>query len=373
MYIIHNEASVGALGRRGVALTSEIMNRHYVRDEEFVWDQLVENVMWIGPLRSQFVTGLDKAKALLDQEKDVTFTMEQEEYLVPYEDEESCIVSGCYYVTSDPETKLFIRCHQRVSFFYRLFGDRLKVVHMHLSHPYEVTDPDEYFPFRFGKEAYEYIASTHQLAFTDSLTELGNRNAYETDLLELSGRLSEIDSLAMVLFDLNNLKLINDSLGHLAGDQLIRSFAFLLKESMPATAKLYRYGGDEFAVFLPDADNGILERALRDLEDRKEAYNMANTTRLSFAAGHAFFKKGQDHTLSDLIKRADTRPVIFQVLFPLRSVSPTDRLLLSAYILSMAISPVPAGSSPFIRQTLSTCCLFLKKRMVLPLSRGSST
>ena len=153
MYIIHNEASVGALGRRGVALTSEIMNRHYVRDEEFVWDQLVENVMWIGPLRSQFVTGLDKAKALLDQEKDVTFTMEQEEYLVPYEDEESCIVSGCYYVTSDPETKLFIRCHQRVSFFYRLFGDRLKVVHMHLSHPYEVTDPDEYFPFRFGKEA----------------------------------------------------------------------------------------------------------------------------------------------------------------------------------------------------------------------------
>ena len=117
MYTIHDEASVGALGRRGVALTSEIMNRHYVRDEEFVWDQLVENVMWIGPLRSQFVTGLDKAKALLDQEKDVTFTMEQEEYLVPYEDEESCIVSGCYYVTSDPETKLFIRCHQRVSFF----------------------------------------------------------------------------------------------------------------------------------------------------------------------------------------------------------------------------------------------------------------
>ena len=52
MYIIHNEASVGALGRRGVALTSEIMNRHYVRDEEFVWDQLVENVMWIGPLLS---------------------------------------------------------------------------------------------------------------------------------------------------------------------------------------------------------------------------------------------------------------------------------------------------------------------------------
>ena len=307
MYTIHNEANVGPLGRRGVALTSEIMNRHYARDEDFVWDKLVENVMWIGPLRSQFVTGLDKVKALLAQEKDVTFTMEQEEYFVPYETEDVCVVSGCYYVTSDPETKLFIRCHQRVSFFYRLFVDRLKVAHMHLSHPYEVTDPDEYFPFRFGKEAYEYIASTHQLAFTDSLTELGNRNAYETDLLQLSEHLPDMSSLGMVLFDLNNLKMINDSLGHLAGDQLIRSFAFLLRESMPDTAKLYRYGGDEFAVFLPQTDRGVLERALQELEDRKEAYNATNATRLSFAAGHAFFKKGTDNTLSDVIKRADSR------------------------------------------------------------------
>ena len=74
MYIIHNEASVGALGRRGVALTSEIIDRHYVRDEEFVWDQLVENVMWIGPLRSQFVTGLLYALPLLEGDSDLVLT-----------------------------------------------------------------------------------------------------------------------------------------------------------------------------------------------------------------------------------------------------------------------------------------------------------
>ena len=65
---------------------------------------------------------------------------------------------------------------------------------------------------------------------------------------------------------------------------------------MLATAKLYRYGGDEFAVFLPDADNGILERALRDLEDRKEAYNMetynTNTT-ASVLRRARFFKKAR--------------------------------------------------------------------------------
>ena len=70
---------------------------------------------------------------------------------------------------------------------------------------------------------------------------------------------------------------------------------------------MYKRQGDEFAVFLPQTDRGVLERALQELEDRKEAYNATNATRLSFAAGHAFFKKGTDNTLSDVIKRADSR------------------------------------------------------------------
>lgn len=80
MYTIQNPDAVGPLGRRGVALTSEIMHRHYVRDEAFVWDQITENVVWIGPLRAQFVCGLNKVKELLALERRVTFTMEQEEY-----------------------------------------------------------------------------------------------------------------------------------------------------------------------------------------------------------------------------------------------------------------------------------------------------
>lgn len=76
---------------------------------------------------------------------------------------------------------------------------------------------------------------------------------------------------------------------------------------MPPAAKLYRYGGDEFAVFLRDADAGVLRQALQELEDRKEAYNVANTIWLSFAVGYSFFKKEKDTNLSDVIKRADSR------------------------------------------------------------------
>ena len=68
-----------------------------------------------------------------------------------------------------------------------------------------------------------------------------------------------------------------------------------------------------------------------------------------------------------------TNPVTFHFCEPLFSVSPTEILLLSAYIRSIAISPAFSGSFPSIRHTRLISSLFLKIRMVLPLSRGSST
>ena len=112
------------------------MYRHYRRDEDFVYAQMAEDVTWIGPSRAQYTTGVDKLRELLQIEQLVTFTMEQETYQVAYEDEHTCLIFGCCTVTSDEETGLFIRTLQRVSFFYRLIGDHLHVVHMHLSHPF---------------------------------------------------------------------------------------------------------------------------------------------------------------------------------------------------------------------------------------------
>ena len=206
VYRIENEEGMGPLGRRGIELTHEIMYRHYRRDEDFVYAQMAEDVTWIGPSRAQYTTGVDKLRELLQIEQLVTFTMEQETYQVAYEDEHSCLIFGCCTVTSDEETGLFIRTLQRVSFFYRLIGDRLHVVHMHLSHPYEVVDSDEVFPFRYGKDAFDYIQQTHQMAFTDSLTELGNRNAYETSCVRMAHDFDSVRSLCLILFDLNGMK-----------------------------------------------------------------------------------------------------------------------------------------------------------------------
>ena len=108
VFRIENEERIGPLGRRGIELTHEIMYRHYRRDEDFVYAQMAEGVTWIGPSRAQYTTGVDKLKELLQIERLVTFTMEQETYQVAYEDEQSCLIFGCYTVTSDEETGLFI-------------------------------------------------------------------------------------------------------------------------------------------------------------------------------------------------------------------------------------------------------------------------
>ncbi|MFQ8890004.1 MAG: GGDEF domain-containing protein [Bilophila wadsworthia] len=175
---------------------------------------------------------------------------------------------------------------------------------MHLSHPYEVVDSDEVFPFRYGKDAFDYIQQTHQMAFTDSLTELGNRNAYETSCVRMAHDFDSVRSLCLILFDLNGMKRVNDTWGHLAGDRLLRDFASLLRETMPPTAKLYRYGGDEFIAALHEV-------SLSDVKKCQQSWNNVScaTTRKrntsSAAWGHAFFNPETDHGLSEIVKRAD--------------------------------------------------------------------
>jgi diguanylate cyclase (GGDEF)-like protein len=87
-------------------------------------------------------------------------------------------------------------------------------------------------------------------AHTDELTGLANRR----QLYKVADRLlDEERPLAMLLVDLNRFKEINDTLGHNAGDELLRQVAARLAEAVPPSGLLARLGGDEFAALLPDA------------------------------------------------------------------------------------------------------------------------
>ncbi len=98
-------------------------------------------------------------------------------------------------------------------------------------------------------------ASYHQelieLAVHDSLTGFYNRRHFRTLLEEDVERARAGEPLSMIIIDLDHFKHVNDSFGHLVGDQVLASVSQLIRELSPQTYRLGRLGGEEFAAALP--------------------------------------------------------------------------------------------------------------------------
>ena len=117
-------------------------------------------------------------------------------------------------------------------------------------------------------EVYEYRSKIHQLAYFDALTGLTNRaqfNERVVEILQQAGRDSQ--RVGVLMMDLDRFKTINDTLGHLAGDQLLCEVAQRLLSNVRAEDTVARLGGDEFIVIAPHVEDaaevrGIAERVL---------------------------------------------------------------------------------------------------------------
>ena len=95
-------------------------------------------------------------------------------------------------------------------------------------------------------------------AFHDPLTGLPNRALFLARLGEVLAQSNRPEGRVQVLFlDLDNFKLINDSLGHTTGDQLLLKVATRLKSCLRSQGTVARFGGDEFAILLQDAVMGV--------------------------------------------------------------------------------------------------------------------
>ena len=113
---------------------------------------------------------------------------------------------------------------------------------------------------------------TTQLALTDELTGLANRRAFAACAREVLGSAAQQEAAAAFLvMDLDRFKEFNDSLGHQAGDALLREVADRLRQALPECAVLARLGGDEFAAVLgPGADLHAARRAVNAVAARLE-------------------------------------------------------------------------------------------------------
>ena len=147
------------------------------------------------------------------------------------------------------------------------------------------------------------------LAHTDALTQLLNRRALTQRLEAEMERARRYDSgLTLLMLDLDHFKRINDTMGHLAGDDVLRELAALLRESVRTVDLVARFGGEEFVVVLPETGLPgavrFAERTAEQIEARQFAVAHGGA-RLTSSIGVAAFPAPGVVSVDDLFSRAD--------------------------------------------------------------------
>ena len=133
--------------------------------------------------------------------------------------------------------------------------------------------------------------------YLDEATGLPNKNRCEETLtLEVE------QNTALCVFDLNNLRIINNQQGHERGDLYISSFAKCLRKSIDENQFVGRYGGDEFIAFFKDVTK---EDVKRNLENIKKECAKCSEIPLSYAAGYAYSNDFSEFTMRELFCQAD--------------------------------------------------------------------
>jgi diguanylate cyclase (GGDEF)-like protein len=124
-----------------------------------------------------------------------------------------------------------------------------------------------------------------RLAMTDDLTGLHNLRSFEGRLLTMVRESHETGlPLAVLVLDVDRLKSLNDQYGHLTGAEAVRTVGQIIGRRLPAEAVACRYGGDEFAITIPECTPSLVYRIADDL--RRAVHESAPVLAgRSFAAG----------------------------------------------------------------------------------------
>jgi diguanylate cyclase (GGDEF)-like protein len=157
----------------------------------------------------------------------------------------------------------------------------------------------------------EKVKEEKEKAFIDSLTGLRARAALDAEIPQmLSQEKRRKGKCCLLMIDIDKFKEINDVYGHLSGDEAIKNVANILKESCRKADVAYRYGGDEFTIFLPDTDikdvEKIIERIREKLDEANNGkkFNINENVTLSIGMSKVnYLEKEKDK--DRLIKEAD--------------------------------------------------------------------
>ncbi len=157
---------------------------------------------------------------------------------------------------------------------------------------------------KWEKKAASERDQARVVAFTDPLTGVKSKHAFAVQEEQMGARIgsSEAEAFGVIVCDVNGLKKINDTLGHKAGDEYIRSACRMLCDYYQHSP-VFRIGGDEFVVLLQGRDYTDRDKILQDLNKKIE--ENVGTGNVVASLGMAVFDREKDRSFHDVFQRAD--------------------------------------------------------------------
>ena len=151
-----------------------------------------------------------------------------------------------------------------------------------------------------------YVERVKQLAYLDGLTGIFNRRFFELRIAEEIERARRFDSgMGVIMIDIDQFKRLNDEFGHLLGDEVLRQVSSILHQQLRKIDVVCRYGGEEFAILLPQTSPQYSVGVAEKLRRMVEAWQFPGVPRpVTISAGAANYP---DHgtTRDELVNAAD--------------------------------------------------------------------
>lgn len=161
-------------------------------------------------------------------------------------------------------------------------------------------------------ELKENLSQAGQVAMLDPLTNVGNRRRLESDLARIVVTAHANESpLCLVLADLDNFKRVNEKFGRPVGDEVLKLFTSALVQNVKGRDVVARFGGEEFAIVLPDTTMGnayhLAERILGDVKNADWVRDLTGYASAPLTASFGIAQLREEDSAEDLLKRADAK------------------------------------------------------------------
>lgn len=172
---------------------------------------------------------------------------------------------------------------------------------------------DNIFSVKDGLKKSIVADKWNKLVYRDGLTGLYNRTAYIEELDKIDLNLKEYNKrLAILMIDINDLKVVNDTLGHNLGDKLILEIAKNMLYVFVMYGDIYRIGGDEFVIIFQNINEYKLEQLINKLLKKYDKINKKNKNeyKISIAYGYEFLNVDKYFEILECVKVADEKMYI---------------------------------------------------------------